>query len=372
MIERLASRDMYLDRLSQNRDNNFQLLRFIAASLVVFSHSFGLTGHGEIEPLYQLAHFSLGSLAVDVFFVISGFLICKSWYNRLNIIDYLFARFLRIYPALWVAVALCAFVIGPIFTRFPIGQYLSHLDLFKFVAENATLLPKGVFTTLPGVFEGLSVNTSLWTLPYELKMYLILAALSFVGLTTRYIFLPTFVVVVFMGFALAYPGWVPKLAVATEWFRFLFFFFAGSLSYVYRERIYISGHLIVAVVILLAVAFIIFTNVDVRRLSVAVVTPYIVMYLAFSPSVLGRAFNRLGDYSYGIYIYGFPVQQCILTITGSTSVVWNFALSWICCLVMAIASWHFLEMPALRRPIPKCLARMSRLSLFRANPARRI
>lgn len=369
MTERLASREIRLSRLTQDRNNNFQLLRFIAASLVVFSHSFGLTGHGEIEPLYQLAHFSLGSFSVDAFFVISGFLICKSWYNRLNLIDYLFVRFLRIYPALWVAVAFCAFVIGPIFTQLPIGQYLSHLDLFKFVAENTTLLPKGVFTTLPGVFEGLSVNTSLWTLPYELKMYLILAVLSFVGLTTHYIFLPTFVVVVFVGFALAYPGWVPQLAATNEWLRFLFFFFAGSLCYVYRDRIYISGYLVAAVVILLAITFIIFTNVDMRRISVAFATPYIVMQLAFSPSALGRTFNRLGDYSYGIYIYGFPVQQCILVITGSTSVAWNFALSWICCLVMAVASWHFLEKPALRRPIPNWLARISSLSLFRANSA---
>lgn len=372
MTGRLISRQRHLGRLSQGRDNNFQLLRFVAASLVVFTHSFGLTGHGEIEPLYQLAHFSLGSLGVDVFFVISGFLICKSWYSRLNIIEFLFARFQRIYPALWVAVAFCALVIGPIFTRFPIGQYLSHLDLYKFVAENATLLPKGVFTTLPGVFQDhslVSVNSPLWTLPYELKMYLLLAALSIIGLTARCIFLPTFVAVAFVGFTLAYSGWVPKLMVATEWLRFLFFFFAGSLCYVHRERIYISRHLAATVIILFAIAFIMFTNEDVRRLSVAFATPYIVMFLAFGPSGHVRAFNRLGDYSYGIYIYGFPIQQCVLTITGSTSVVWNFAVSWVCCLVVAAASWHLLEEPALGRRMPDWLARMSRLSLFRANPA---
>mgnify|MGYP001324551613 CR=1 FL=1 len=272
MTGSLISTERHLGRLSQSRDNNFLLLRFVAASLVVFSHSFGLTGHGEIEPLYQLAHFSLGSLAVDIFFVISGFLVCKSWYSRLNMIDYLFARFQRIYPALWVAVALCAFVIGPIFTRFPISQYLSHLDLYKFVIENATLLPKGVFTTLPGVFDEhliASVNSPLWTLPYELKMYLLLAVMSIIGLTARYIFLPIFVIIAFVGFALAYAGWIPKLATATEWLRFLFFFFAGSLFYVKRERIYISSRLVAAVIILLAMAFTTFTNEDVRRLSVA-------------------------------------------------------------------------------------------------------
>jgi len=187
-------------------------------------------------------------------------------------IDYLFARFQRIYPALWVAVALCAFVIGPIFTRFPISQYLSHLDLYKFVIENATLLPKGVFTTLPGVFDEhliASVNSPLWTLPYELKMYLLLAVMSIIGLTARYIFLPIFVIIAFVGFALAYAGWIPKLATATEWLRFLFFFFAGSLFYVKRERIYISSRLVAAVIILLAMAFTTFTNEDVRRLSVA-------------------------------------------------------------------------------------------------------
>lgn len=372
MKRHLISTQTNLGRLSQGRDNNFLLLRFVAASLVIVTHSFGLTGHGEIEPLYQLTHFSLGSLAVDIFFVTSGFLVCKSWYNRLNIIDYLFARFRRIYPALWMAVAFCAFVIGPIFTRFPIAQYLSDPDLYKFVAENATLLPKGVFTTLPGVFQDhsvASVNLPLWTLPFELKMYLVLAALSVIGLSARFFFLPMLVAVAFVGFALAYSGWIPKLAVTTEWFRFLFFFFAGSLCYVHRERIYISHHLAAAVIILLAISFIMLSNEDVRRLCIALMTPYIVLFLAFSPSRPVRAFNRLGDYSYGIYIYGFPIQQCVLAITGSTSIAWNFAVSWVCCLVVAAASWHFLEQPALRRPMPDWLARMSKVSFFQADPA---
>src|SRR5690606_24658626 len=106
----------------------------------IFTHAFGVTGNGKDEPLVQLCGLSLGSLAVDVFFVVSGFLITKSWYRRQDLVEYLFARFMRIFPALWLAVGLCVFVIGPLFTTLPAATYFTHIDTIKFLLENTTLL----------------------------------------------------------------------------------------------------------------------------------------------------------------------------------------------------------------------------------------
>lgn len=101
-----------LESLSQGRNNNLNLLRFIAASLVIYTHAFGVTGHGAAEPLVQLCGLSLGSWAVDVFFVVSGFLVTKSWYRREDLVGFLYARFMRIFPALWVAVFFLRFFSG--------------------------------------------------------------------------------------------------------------------------------------------------------------------------------------------------------------------------------------------------------------------
>lgn len=351
-----------LANLSRGRDNNLTLLRFLAASLVIFSHAFGITHHGDWEPLYQLCGLSLGSWAVDVFFVISGFLITKSWYRRQNVVEYLYARFMRIYPALWVAVGLCVFVVGPAFTSLPLRDYFTHIDTLKFLLENTTLLIKGVFTTLPGVFEthpSDSVNSPLWTLPYELKMYLLLGACSLFGLTPRRFFLPLLISAAFAVFVIASLRLDADLIRHESMARFIFFFFAGALFYVYRARILIRRAYLIAVLIVLVGVFCLPITHELKRLSLALATPYLIIALAFGPAGVIRQFNRAGDYSYGLYIYGLPIQQVVLAMTGLEHALFNFAVSWVLCLALAAASWHYLEERALKLAMPGWLARLS-------------
>ncbi|WP_369602004.1 acyltransferase [Hahella sp. SMD15-11] len=350
-----------LDDFSEGRDNNFNLLRMIAATLVIFTHAFGITGHGQAEPLYQFSGLSFGSWAVDLFFVTSGYLICKSWHARQNLLRFLYARFLRIYPALWVSTLVIALIVGPLFTELRLKEYLLHLDTLKYLLENTTLLIKGVKTDLPGVFTAhpsADINSPLWTLPYELKMYLLLAALGWTGLLYR----RGLTLALSMGagilFALAYSRLVPELASWTEALRFVFFFFAGSSAWLYRKQIPLRASLLCAMV----GGFIVFSfltdNLAARRMALAVLTPYLVFWLACIPSGWIRHYNRLGDYSYGTYIYGYPVQQIIFALTGG-AVLSNFILSFMVTLSLAAISWHFLESRALRLPMPDFLQRWS-------------
>jgi peptidoglycan/LPS O-acetylase OafA/YrhL len=329
------------------RDNNFNLVRLVAASLVILTHAYGFTGNGDLEPLKRGFGISLGSWAVNVFFAISGFLVCKSWDRDPSVTRFLWARAVRIYPGLWVCIALCVGVVGLGYTVLPWSQFLTHPDLLRFVAANATLLPKGVNSTLPGVFGGDPINSPLWTLPYELKMYLLLLALGYTGLLFRKGVLPVIVLLALAGFARGvYLG--DHEATLPQYSRFIFCFFIGAWLYVERARV--SFHPAIAIGLLLAVvASFLFADLPWRLLALTVATPYLSLYAALVPGGLIRRYNRFGDFSYGIYIYGAPVQLVVLHGSADkTDYLLNFGVSWCITMLLAAASWHWVEERALR------------------------
>jgi len=347
---------------TSGRNNNLNLLRFVLASLVIFTHSMGLTGNGDQEPLYHLTGQSFGSLAVDMFFVVSGFLIAKSWLSRQDLFRFFSARILRIYPGLLVCVLLSVLLLGPIFTSLPLLEYFLHIDTFKFAAENSTLIIKGVYPHLPGVFVGQgegAVNASLWTLPFELKMYALLLLLGLVGFLRRYpVILLVACTAVSYGYFIVYGE---PLLLSGAFSRFIFFFFAGSAIYLWRSSLVFSCYISLSCLLLFVVAVLFFDK-TLAMLVLALITPYITLYLALVPSGKLQLFNRFGDYSYGLYIYGFPLQQVALALTGSAltgggsllvSSSWsvNFAIAWPLTLLCAVLSWHGIESIALKKHI---------------------
>jgi peptidoglycan/LPS O-acetylase OafA/YrhL len=333
-----------------SRDNNFNLLRVIAALLVLVTHSYGVTGFGDDEPMMKVFGVSLGTFAVDVFFVTSGYLIAKSWDRRRSPAEFLWSRFLRIYPALWVCVAFCVFVVGLYFTTLPAIEFLTHFSVLKFVLEDTTLIIKGVYTTLPGVFattdgEG-SVNVPLWTLPYELKMYLGLLALGWTGLLYRRLVPPLLALA-------AYAIYVWTLRTDYEghgieiYSRFIFFFAAGTTLYLERNLVPLKWSIALPLVALIG-ASVALPDKDWRSVVLDLCMPYLVIFLALVPSGFFRAYNKVGDYSYGLYIYGFPVQQSLVALAGgSQSVGANLIWTIVVAGALAALSWHFLEKHAL-------------------------
>lgn len=342
-----------------SRDNNFNLLRFLAALMVLYSHSYPLAGTPK-DPLRDWG-LSFGGIAVDIFFITSGFLVTGSLINGRNLVSFLRNRALRIYPALTVAVVFCVFGIGLGFSRLAAGDFLAKGETYRFLLTNILMFGRPQQFDLPGVFLGnpypAVVNGSLWTLPWEMKMYGILAvfgALAYIRppvigeKTLRYL------LTVLAGAATALYVYATVEGKYEEHagVRFVSTFFMGACYYVYKDRVVLS-HRLALIVLGVAAYFAYKRAIPSFHLVYSLGLGYLVLYLAYVPRGVIRGYNRLGDYSYGTYIYAFPVQQSVAALWPGVSTMKMFGLSLAVTVLLAVTSWHLVEKPCLnlkRRP----------------------
>lgn len=336
-----------------SRNNNFNLLRFIAACLVVISHSFALVhGSSSAEPLKSSLGITWGMIAVDIFFVTSGFLIAGSFYSKPKIEDFFLARFLRIFPALLISLFFCAYIIGPLFTSLPLLDYLFSSGPFFFLIRNFVLL-LGIEYQLPGLFLDnaypSAVNGSLWTLPYELKMYILLYFFFTVLVKLRERFnslneevvIWIFVALLFILFLLT-----PYFSfLSSKFIRLSLFFSIGSAFFVSSKRVKLHSFYFIVLLFCLIIST---SNSSFFYFVYPLCLPYLIFYLAYFSTGFLLNFNKLGDYSYGIYIYSFPLQQTLIFLLDDITVLECIIYSFFVSLCFAILSWHFIEKPALR------------------------
>jgi len=333
-----------LSALAHGRDNNFQPIRLAAAAFVVLFHCYALTGRWTSEPLWQLApELNFGALGVKIFFVISGFLVTQSWLARRAVVPFAAARALRIYPAL-VAATLFTIALAGASSRLPWPEFLAHpqtLDYAWRVAlgfEMVYRLP-GAFPVNPFPHE---VNGSLWTLPIELRLYVALLLAGVAGLLARRSAWLATVAALVAAFAWR-PEWFP-LSPNDRVVRELALAFAlGSLAYAWRDALPVSLAAAAACVALVA------WNPGglARGALFAPLLAYVVLVVAYHPRLAWPAASRVGDYSYGLYVYSFPVQQTLMERLPALEPVELFALSLPLSLAVAALSWHALERPAL-------------------------
>jgi len=336
--------------LLHGRDNNFNLIRFLAASAVLLDHSFALVAHDQTaSALIDVERLEIGRLAVDVFFILSGFLVTRSVMTQPTLIDYAVARFLRLFPALLVACIGIAFVLGPIVTSASLGDYFTDPRPWLFVPLTTSLITHSM--TLPGVFEHVPesgvIDPPLWTLRYETMCYVLLALFALVGaLATRFRATLTLAVILgayaFITFATSWRGDSSAIDSAA---RFVLDFFLGGAFYVFADKIRVD--LRVALVLGLAAAATFGTAAYEAVFRVALT--YGLLWFALVPAGAIRRFNLIGDYSYGIYILCFPIQQTFVMLNPQITPGWLFMCSFPAVLALAILSWHFIEHPALRR-----------------------
>ncbi|HZI14593.1 MAG TPA: acyltransferase [Myxococcus sp.] len=324
-----------------SRRNNLDFLRFAAASGVLFSHAFPLgEGKGTAEPLNAFTHgqLSLGRLCVAVFLIISGVLITHSWERTPDLARFTWARVLRIFPGLATALVLSTLVLGVGFTTLPPREYLASPDTYLYVLRNFTLYQPQ--WDLPGVFDSNvypgAVNGSLWTLRFEVGFYLLTLALGLTGQLHK-----RMVAVGWVGAAVA-SSITGRLGFWPE----LYLYFGGGVGlYLWRDRLRMSPWLALASV----AAWVVSARLGYGlRIATGLFGAYVVLYLAFLPAGRLADFGRRGDFSYGLYLYAFPVQQSVTALLGGPTPWWvNAAVSFPVVVLLAALSWHWVEKPAL-------------------------
>jgi peptidoglycan/LPS O-acetylase OafA/YrhL len=335
---------MRLGDYTAGRDNNIQLLRLLSAASVIAFHSYAFTGHMEEDPIWRAtSDTNFGALGVKCFFVLSGFLVTQSWLRHPRLPAFTAARVLRIYPALFAAVALTILLAG-ISSPLPWRQFLFDPATIDYAWRNA--LAWQVRFNLPGafatnVFPGAS-NGSLWTLPVELRLYVAVAIAGIAGILARRTLCAAVFAAMFALFFLK-PEWLPLEPNDHGVPELALLFGLGSLAYVWRSALPLSLTAALAGIVLY-----IWNPFGIGRGTVAtLILAYTVLVLAYHPWLRWRAFNRVGDYSYGLYVYAFPVQQTIASRVPNLSPGELFVLSFLATLILAAASWHALEKPAL-------------------------
>lgn len=348
---------MNLDAASRELRNNFDVLRLAAAAMVLVSHSFVVVG--AHEP--HVGHFPLGTLGVEIFFAISGFLVAKSWFGQPRVRAFAVKRGLRILPALTVTVVACAFVLGPVVSEVSSRDYFASSATYTYSVDNDAATATGgvirdVSHSLPGVFAGnpdTSVNRSLWTLPIEVQAYMAIALLGLAGLLS--IGLPALAAGLFaLSVAPSGVADLPIVGWPLDWVRgadgenahLLAVFALSALMYRYRARIALRVDL-AAIAAIAAVASL---GTPLERAALVICIPYLALFVAYRSWAGLRALAARGDVSYGLYLLAFPVQQTIVHLWGgslpSPGVVVAIALP--VTYLLAFASWHLVEKRALR------------------------
>ncbi len=330
----------------QDRNDNFLLLRIVAAVLVVFGHSYAIAGLGTHD---FLAHAGwapgmyTGALAVDVFFVASGFLVAGSYLNRHDLAVFVRARVLRIVPAFAACVVISALVIGPLVSNLSARDYFGHGETWRYLWKNLSFI-RAAFH-LPGVFESnpmpLVVNGSLWTLPVEVRMYVMLAALGVIGLLRRRW---AFNLLILAGLltALYFPQQTTETLRIGGYARLAALFLLGVFMQVNKDQVPVS----LTLAALLSAAAYLGHGTPYFMLLLLPAIAYCSIWLAYARTL--KIYNRCGDYSYGVYLWGFPVQQLVALTIGSPTPMQIFAWAMPITLLIAIASWHWIEKPALK------------------------
>ena len=342
---------MRLADYAVGRDNNFTLLRFSAAMTVLFAHSVAVLGlPPEREFFFNRLGFSLGEMGLDMLFVTSGFLVTASLVGRQDLIAYLWARILRVYPGMWVMLVLTVFVLAPALTTLPRGDYYASPLTWEYFRRCATLIG-GIRYSLPGVFETVPLkgefNGSLWTMPVEVRMYLYLAAIWIALAPAPALRLKAMrFVLPISALALLATVLGPKLAgtpvngANIRNFMFLY----GSSLYLWRDRVPVGPRLLALILAALFIAA--FDKTVFLLVYLASLAP-LVLHLVYVPRGRIRAFNDWGDYSYGVYIYAFPVQQTLALLFPAMSLAAMMASSATVSVAIAILSWKLIEERAL-------------------------
>jgi peptidoglycan/LPS O-acetylase OafA/YrhL len=357
----------------------FDLLRLALAVAVLASHCSGITGErgllGEVaQGLLHLFRYAApaevsqiaahADAAADVirsqpigwgrpvalshvpmFFALSGFLVTGSAFRTRRVLPFLALRFFRIFPALLVEITLSAALIGAVYTTLPLRDYYADPLFFRYFGNAVGWITM----SLPGVnfFRDGVVNANLWTLPSEFHCYLAMAVL----ITGGVVFNRTVMTCLFVGVTAA-------LVIANGFFGFdvtdngpligdvlVYCFYVGLVAYLWREHIPYKGWLCLAAILISYPLMFSYRTIYIYPIALGYITVFV--GLTAFPKM---RWLQSGDYSYGIYLYGFPITQVLATEFPSLrgNILALIFVTILCTGLFAALSWHLVEKRFLR------------------------
>lgn len=338
-----------------NRKNNsYDDMRFILASMVLFVHSYALLYGHEKDFFSEMVNhqLALSTLAVYSFFILSGFFMIQSLEVN-SFVKYVQHRVLRIIPAFWMSLLLFSFLIIPIVSQ-DIDIFSFHTgSSLEFVTKAGSFHIFGYAWTITGAFPDNPfidvINGSMWTLKFEVALYFILPIIIWIIHDRK-----DFLLIVHIGLLLlailniavgfnlfnipCCKAWVFGVNEYSSLILFTSYFFAGVIFYKFKERIVVSKRIFI-LCILLFVLSMFFGN---MKLVTLITLPYIVLIIGSVLKV--KILSATGDYSYGMYIYSFPVQQILIKFfKNDINAIQLFFTSFFITLVLSVFSWHLLE-----------------------------
>lgn len=335
-FKNFAHKDETLEQKYDRKNNIFDYIRILFAIFVIVAHSYPIffgIGASDVITSKLLKTESLGGIAVIGLLILSGFMITQSILHCKNMKEFIVKRIIRLFPALIVMLLLTVFVLGPVVYDGNTADYFKNPSVWKYLGQNINLFGNTAYS-IDGVFTNnpypSAINGSLWTLKHEFMLYIILMILSMCTVLKNKKTMLVLTAITIIIYVLNLPltpifnhmSYIGVVMEINQFVKLAMYFFIGSSIYLYKDKIKMSfPYFILAVIILLAGM-----SLNATKYVLILTMPYIIMYLGtfkFKKNIL----RKIGDISYGMYIYAFPIQQLLVFFFKDKLTIWTYMLS---------------------------------------------
>lgn len=330
-----------IEKIISRNGNNLDLIRLVAALSVIFYHSFALNPQWNMtDPIKDtFGYVTTGGLAVKVFFFISGLLVTNSLLTRGSIYHFIASRFFRIFPGLFFVLFVSSVIIGPITTTLPLKSYLLSEETFSYIYKNI-ILDTQYF--LPGVLSQnkYGVNGSLWTIHYEVLAYLFLLVTYMSGVCKSKTASSLACIIVILEPITPFKGIIFASSDNSAVYLLAPCFALGSLLAINKEKYKSNLYL----PILMALPILIVSDEAMKSLFISISVCLFALHV--SSLELVKKLKIKSDISYGVYLWGFPIQQIYSQFFSFDTLI-NITLSAVTTMLIAMISWFFVEKPSI-------------------------
>ena len=335
---------MIVSQILHPKNNNITLIRLVLASMVIMHHTYAIN---PVSPHVDLTQWiapsdSSGSFAVKVFFFLSGLLVVNSLMHRQNTVHYWSHRVFRIFPGLLFVLLVSAFVIGPLFTDYDLHRYFSDKETYKYVFKNLLLNTR---YSLPGTFlhnpMANAVNGSLWSLAWEFKCYIITYLVYLLSFKKYFRWIGT---ICFLLIAVQIACWNNLLCYDLHWDPYYpFYYFLGGIVALHADYISLTMKSLLVVFCLAVIGY--FLGNPYNTILIMSFYSFFLLWVATTPLLL--KFKLTHDVSYGVYLWGFVVQQSLHTVFPNWGSYLHLFVALVISILMGAISWFLIEKPSM-------------------------